>query len=181
MSIETQVKEDVKEAAAEVQETVAEVKESAADIKDNIQDSASIARAQISASIDQATDSPKETVKGMTRQMADADQQSVSAADLKRRLDWGEPALTIIDVRHAEDFQQERIMGAISMPEADLVEQASSTLEAERDIFVYGATSTQMSQAAMSLADAGFEKVAVIEGALSGWKQAAGQTEGIAA
>ena len=158
-----------------------QVKEAAAEVKDSAQDSAAIAKEQVAETLDQTQSAPKETIKGVTREMADADQWSVSAADLKRRLDWGEPALTIIDVRHAEDFQQERIMGAISMPEADLVERASSTLEAERDIFVYGATGTQMSQAASSLASAGFEKVAVIEGSLPGWKKAAGQTEGIAA
>lgn len=159
----------------------AEAKETAAEIKDNIQDSAAIAKQQVQETLDQTQSAPKETVKGITRQMANADKRSVSPEALKRRLDWGEPALTIIDVRHAESFQQERIMGAISVPEADLVERVSSMLEADRDIFVYGETDTQMSQAAMSLADAGFEKVATIEGALMGWKKASGQTEGIAA
>ncbi|PSN12432.1 rhodanese-like domain-containing protein, partial [filamentous cyanobacterium CCP5] len=34
--------------------------------------------------------------------------------DLKTRLDWGEPALTIIDVRDREAFNLLHIQGAIS-------------------------------------------------------------------
>ena len=42
--------------------------------------------------------------------------------DIKKRLDWGEPALTIIDVRDRTAYNQERIMGAIPMPVSNLAE-----------------------------------------------------------
>ena len=63
-----------------------------------------------------------------------------SAADLKARLDWGEPALTIIDVRDRDSFNNERIMGAISMPIEELTDRVGQTLEINRDIYVYGAS-----------------------------------------
>jgi len=67
------------------------------------------------------------------------------------------------------------------MPEADLVEIASSSLSAEREIFVYGDTITQAEQAANSLTQAGFSRVASIGGGIPGWKSMGGATEGIAA
>jgi rhodanese-related sulfurtransferase len=40
---------------------------------------------------------------------------------LKERLDWGEPALTIIDVRDRDAFNISHICGAISLPLNELV------------------------------------------------------------
>jgi rhodanese-related sulfurtransferase len=48
---------------------------------------------------------------------------------LKNRLDWGEPALTIIDVRDQSAFNASHIMGAIAMPIAELVSRAQASLE----------------------------------------------------
>ena len=101
-----------------------------------------------------------------------------SATDLKARLDWGEPALTIIDVRDRESFNEERIMGAISLPIDELTERAGETLETERDIYVYGGSDEATAGAATQLHTAGFERVAAIEGGLSAWKSAGGATEG---
>ena len=101
-----------------------------------------------------------------------------SATDLKARLDWGEPALTIIDVRDRESFNNERIMGAISLPIEKLAAQAGQTLEAERDIYVYGDTDEATARAATQLHTAGFERIAVIKGGLPAWREAGGLTEG---
>jgi hypothetical protein len=43
-------------------------------------------------------------------------QNQSSVSSLKQRLDWGEPALTIIDVRPRVLFNITHIMGSISMP-----------------------------------------------------------------
>jgi rhodanese-related sulfurtransferase len=98
-----------------------------------------------------------------------------SAADLLNRLKWGEPALTIIDVRDREAFNAERITGAISMPMDQLTEGAESSLERDRDIYLYGDSADQ---AADQLRAAGFVNVAPIQGGLAAWKAIDGATEG---
>ena len=101
-----------------------------------------------------------------------------SPTDIKKRLDWGEPALTIIDVRDRDAFNQERIMGAIAMPMSDLANTAKQSLEFDRDIYVYGDGDSATSSAAMKLHDAGFKKVSAIQGGLAGWKAIGGPVEG---
>lgn len=101
-----------------------------------------------------------------------------SAADLKARLDWGEPALTIIDVRDRESFNSERIMGAMSLPMEELTTRAAEILEMDRDIYVYGETDMATEGAATQLYTAGFERTAAIEGGLDAWKAINGVVEG---
>lgn len=60
--------------------------------------------------------------------------------DLKARLDWGAPGLTIIDVRDRSEFDFSHIQGAIPMPLNELVNRALSSLEIRRDIYIYGET-----------------------------------------
>ncbi len=101
-----------------------------------------------------------------------------SADDLKARLDWGEPALTIIDIRSREAFNDERITGAIPMSVETLTQRAPESLEKNRDIYIYGDSDESAAGAATQLATAGFERVAVIEGGLKAWKQCSGPVEG---
>ena len=44
--------------------------------------------------------------------------------DLKERLDWGEPALSIVDIRDRSEFNQNHITGAISIPATQLFERS---------------------------------------------------------
>ena len=101
-----------------------------------------------------------------------------SVYDLKKRLDWGEPALTIVDVRAREDYNSMRISGAIPMPMADLVSLAVASLEVERDIYVYGNTDEQSAEAADLLREAGYKNIAVLVGGVPAWQVASGATEG---
>jgi rhodanese-related sulfurtransferase len=101
-----------------------------------------------------------------------------SAQELKTRLDWGEPALTIVDVRDRSAFNQERIQGAISWPLATL-DAAKLSLEAERDIYVYGASNEVTAEAANQLRTAGYQQVAELIGGLTAWKSAQYPVEGI--
>lgn len=103
-----------------------------------------------------------------------------SAHDLKARLEWGEPALTIVDVRDHQSFNEARITGAINMPADTLPEQAKSSLESNRDVYVYGGSDEETSQAAAALRSAGFNQVAELKGGLNSWKEVAGSTEGSA-
>lgn len=90
--------------------------------------------------------------------------------DLKARLDWGEPALTIIDVRDRGEFRQRHITGAICMPVSELVDRALVNLELVRDIYVYGDTNEEAALAATKLREAGFLNVSEVEGGLPAWK-----------
>ncbi|MEA5464776.1 rhodanese-like domain-containing protein [Leptothoe sp. PORK10 BA2] len=98
--------------------------------------------------------------------------------DLKDRLDWGEPALTIIDVRDRDLFNESRISGAISMPVDELVDRAKASLEYERDIYIYGGTDDATAEAASKLRESGYKKVAELMGGVGAWQAATGTLEG---
>jgi rhodanese-related sulfurtransferase len=90
--------------------------------------------------------------------------------DLKARLDWGEPALTIIDVRDRHEFNETHILGAVSLPLPDLLQRALSTLEITRDIYIYGTTDEETAQAAAMLRTAGYYNVSELRGGVAAWK-----------
>ncbi|NMG06435.1 rhodanese-like domain-containing protein [Brasilonema sp. UFV-L1] len=98
---------------------------------------------------------------------------------LKSRLEWGEPALTILDVRDRNTYNQGHIMGAMPYPIDQLVDRAVSSLAKSRDIYVYGENEEQTAQAAQSLKSAGFVHVSQLKGGLAAWKAIGGPTEGI--
>lgn len=101
-----------------------------------------------------------------------------SPHDLKERLEWGEPALTILDVRDRATFNMGHIMGAMSMPLDQLVERAKPSLDFRRDIYVYGSNDAETAEAARQLREAGFTCVSELQGGLEAWKMIAGSTEG---
>lgn len=100
-------------------------------------------------------------------------------AALKNRLDWGEPALTIVDVRDRNAFNASHIMGAIVMPMNELVTTARASLELIRDIYVYGETDEQTAEAASKLRDAGYQCIAELTGGLAAWNMAKYPIEGV--
>ncbi|MEO0378318.1 MAG: rhodanese-like domain-containing protein [Cyanobacteria bacterium P01_A01_bin.17] len=101
--------------------------------------------------------------------------EQIDPQKLLERLNWGEPALTIVDVRDRTEYNKERITGAIPMPMDQLPTTAAPLLEYSRDIYVYGNSSAE---AASQLRQAGFQSVAEIKGGLSAWKGISGPTEG---
>jgi rhodanese-related sulfurtransferase len=90
--------------------------------------------------------------------------------DLKARLDWGEPALTIIDVRDRNQFNTSHILGAVPIPLNQLVERALASLELNRDIYIYGETDEESALAATKLRAAGYVNISQIRGGLPAWK-----------
>jgi rhodanese-related sulfurtransferase len=90
--------------------------------------------------------------------------------DLKARLDWGEPALTIIDVRDRCEFNSSHILGAVPMPLDEPTDRVLSKLELGRDIYVYGATDEETASAAAQLRAVGYCNVFEIRGGLAAWK-----------
>jgi rhodanese-related sulfurtransferase len=94
-----------------------------------------------------------------------------SAQALKERLDWGEPALTIIDIRDREAYLEERITGAILVFDIN-------QLHKSREIYVYGNTDQEAAKKVEELREFGFESVSQLLGGLAGWKAISGVTEG---
>ncbi|MCU0568877.1 MAG: rhodanese-like domain-containing protein [Oculatellaceae cyanobacterium Prado106] len=90
--------------------------------------------------------------------------------DLKARLDWGEPALTIIDVRDRHEFAVSHIVGAVNLPMSSLVQQALIHLELDRDLYICGDTDEEIVEAATQLRASGYLNVAEIQGGLPAWK-----------
>lgn len=127
--------------------------------------------------IQDSVQSAKETVTRPIPKPPSIKAQS-TAGDLKNRLEWGEPALTIIDTRDRTAFNQGHIMGAVAMPLDKLVEQAQFSVQNNRDIYVYGNTDEETAQAASALRNASFINVSELEGGLAAWKAIGGPTEG---
>lgn len=96
---------------------------------------------------------------------------------LKTRLKWGEPALTILDLRTREAFNHSRIRGAISMPLNELMNQPLG-LELERDIYLYGESQEDVAQALEKLRAEGYTHVSELNGGLTAWRVADGAIEG---
>lgn len=90
--------------------------------------------------------------------------------DLKARLDWGEPALTILDVRDRSEFNISHIMGAVPMPLNESTQRVLAKLELGRDIYVYAETDEETAAAAAQLRCAGYQNVSEIRGGLAAWK-----------
>jgi rhodanese-related sulfurtransferase len=101
-----------------------------------------------------------------------------SAQALKQRLEWGEPAFTVLDVRDRTAFNQLRILGAMTMPIEELPDRATATIQPTREIYVYGENDEQSAQAAAKLREAGLENVSELRGGLDAWKAIGGPTEG---
>jgi rhodanese-related sulfurtransferase len=105
--------------------------------------------------------------------------KQASASELLARLKWGEPALTIIDARSREAFNNERITGAVLIPVGPDAAAIEPMLEYSRDIYIYSDRPESTAEAANQLRQAGFRNVAELQGGLAGWKQIDGPTEGI--
>ena len=98
---------------------------------------------------------------------------------LKSRLEWGEPAFTIIDVRDRQTYNEGRVMGALPMTMDGLGDAAAKSLAKSRDIYVYGCSDDETTQAAQALRNSGFKNVSELKGGLAAWKAIGGPTEGI--
>jgi rhodanese-related sulfurtransferase len=71
-------------------------------------------------------------------------------------------------------------MGAANIPMSQLVAETRESLEKSRDIYVYGSSDEEAENAVAQLREAGFSRVAQLEGGLSAWKSVEGSIEGIA-
>jgi rhodanese-related sulfurtransferase len=153
---------------------------------ENVADRAEQATEQVANQAERASDQVSDQVQSaksaVTKPLptpAKTSGDQATAEELLKRLNWGEPALTIIDARSREAFNAERITGAMSRDQ--ISEATESTLEYQRDLYIYGDDSGQASEVAGQLREAGYKNVALLQGGLSAWKAVGGSTEGVEA
>uniref|UniRef100_A0A832H4A7 Rhodanese-like domain-containing protein n=1 Tax=Oscillatoriales cyanobacterium SpSt-402 TaxID=2282168 RepID=A0A832H4A7_9CYAN len=101
-----------------------------------------------------------------------------TAHELKSRLNWGEPNLTILDARDRESFYGCHILGALNTPVDMLPDAVDLTLQRKRDIYIYAASNEQAQTAAQKLREAGFQRVAELQGGLESWMEIGGSIDG---
>nr|MCU0553069.1 rhodanese-like domain-containing protein [Leptolyngbya sp. Prado105] len=81
--------------------------------------------------LEDAIETAKEILPNITPTPPELKTES-SVHNLKSRLEWGEPALTILDVRPRDIYNRGHIMGAMEFPMDQLVELAQKNLETKR-------------------------------------------------
>ncbi len=109
---------------------------------------------------------------------AAVDHTEATVHELKSRLNWGEPALTILDVRDREAFDDYRILGAINAPMHSFPKNADYALQRKRDIYVYGSSDKESTTAAQMLRQDGFSRVAALKGGIKAWMEIGGSIDG---
>ena len=173
------------ESAKDTVESAKEAAKNAAESAKNTVDSAKEAAKNAAESAKNTVESAADKVSNVVGNVVPIPSQphiepQSDAHTLKSRLEWGEPAFTILDVNDRQTYNQGHIMGAMPMPLDQLVERAEPSLAKSRDIYVYGENDQKSAEAAQLLRSAGFEHVSQLRGGLAAWKEIGGPTEGIA-
>lgn len=98
----------------------------------------------------------------------------IEVADLKHRLDHGEPLL-VVDVRGPEEFAGPlgHITGAVNLPLPEVSSRLAELLSDQRPIVFVCLTDKRSSQAATTLSAAGHAHVAVLRGGMQRWRDEA--------
>ena len=154
-------------------ETSGDVFDAAKDKADQVDEKAKSAERAVLDKVDDLQDA----IGKATPVPTDFDAVS-SPSDVRKRLDWGEPDLTIVDVRSREAFNEERIMGAIPGFDEETMELLKGSTSKDRDIYLYGDTDQAAEQVASDLRSSGYKRISVIKGGLSAWKAIDGTIEG---
>lgn len=95
--------------------------------------------------------------------------QVLNVTDAVRLINDREPV--IIDLRSKENFKAGHIMGARSIPEAELAAAIDrQAIPADKPVIVYDQNGFQSGQASQRLKTAGFE-VYILQQGLMGWQQ----------
>lgn len=168
--------------AANIADRAEQVANQVEDIPNQVSNQAERTSEQVERASDQVSNQVQSAKSAVTEPLPTPPEMSGSQAtaeELLNRLNWGEPALTIIDARSREAFNAERITGAMSRDQVS--EATESVLEYQRDLYVYGDGSDQATELVDQLRQSGYQKVALLQGGLSAWKTIGGSTEGIEA
>jgi rhodanese-related sulfurtransferase len=103
-----------------------------------------------------------------------------TAYELKSRLQWGEPGLTILDARDRSAFEECHIKGSMLASLEEFEAGNRFNMPLNRDIYIYGETDNETAKGANTLRQAGFTQVAELKGGLNNWMEIGGATEGLA-
>ncbi len=173
---------NLESAAKNAAESVKDAAESAKDAAQSAKNTVESAAKNVADAANKAGQSAKNAANSVVGDVISSQPPIPPQSDahqLKSRLEWGEPAFTILDVRDRMIYNEGHIMGAMPMPADELVERATPSLAKSRDIYVYGTNDEETNQAAQALRSAGFEHVSELKGGLAAWKAISGPTEGI--
>jgi sulfur-carrier protein adenylyltransferase/sulfurtransferase len=91
----------------------------------------------------------------------------ITAVELKRRLDKGDP-LVIVDVREPNEYQINRIPGSILIPLGDIPKRAGE-LDPDREIVMQCKVGGRSAKAADYLRSIGFKRVLNLKGGILDW------------
>ncbi len=102
----------------------------------------------------------------------------ITTTELKNRLDWGETAITIIDVRPIEFFKEAHIQGANAAP-IEVLEERVKEITAvmgaqagDRQLIIYSDRDGLSAEAAARLYAAGYQRVFDYTDGFSSWRSA---------
>lgn len=97
--------------------------------------------------------------------------RGVPLEEVKRRLDAGEP-MQLVDVREADEWQQGRLPGALSLPRGLLEMRAAEALrDPNAPLVVYCASGARAALAARTLLELGYARVERVEAGFSRWRE----------
>ncbi|WP_017300244.1 rhodanese-like domain-containing protein [Nodosilinea nodulosa] len=176
------IEQKASDQAANIADRAEQVADQVEDMPNRVANQAERASEQVERASDQVSDQVQAAKSAVTEPLPTPPKMSgnqATAEELLKRLNWGEPALTIIDARSREAFNAERITGAMSRDQ--VADATESSLEYQRDLYVYGDGSNQADEVVSQLRQAGYQKVAFLQGGLSAWKAIGGPTEGVEA
>ncbi len=96
----------------------------------------------------------------------------IDIAELRRRLDAGEP-LVLIDVRQAEEFSAPpgHLPGALNLPLPELPGRIAEAAAHQKSVVLVCKTDRRSARAADLLISAGMTDIAILRGGTDGWHQ----------
>jgi rhodanese-related sulfurtransferase len=162
------------------------IEENLQDIKENVQQNLPQNVNEVGQKFDQAHDREEDAITKAKEAVVEklpipktpssVTPMRASVHELKTRLSWGEPGLTILDVRDRSAFEDCHIMGAMNVPMEMIPDAVQHTLQSKRDIYIYG---EQAASAVQALRSVGFLHVTELEGGLDAWREISGSIDGV--
>lgn len=92
----------------------------------------------------------------------------IAAAEVKRKLDGGDDAFQVVDVREKDEVEEKRIPGSLWIPYADLRKRMGE-IDRKKEIAVHCASGLRSYKACLKLQSKGFEHVRNVDGGLLCW------------
>jgi len=96
---------------------------------------------------------------------------NVAVEEVKRWTDNADAEIVVVDLRSAEEYDAGHIIGARSMPLANLSNQTAATVNTSKKIVIYSADGSNSSAASELLMELGFERVYPVIGGLQAWNE----------